>query len=172
MDPLTLLSAVSQTAGGIGSAVGAYYGAKSTKSALKYQAAMSALNARLSEMSAQQALFKGQQDVAASTMRYGQVKGKQRASLAANGVDVGTGSAAEAQAATDIIKDIDKDALEANAIRSAWGYRLQGTDFQNQATMAEASASTINPTSAAFTSLLGSASGVAKSWYQFSKAGG
>jgi len=51
-------------------------------------------------------------------MDAGQVKGKQRASQAANGVDLSVGSAAEVRASTDIITEIDKQQIETNAIRA------------------------------------------------------
>lgn len=155
--------------GAIGSAVGAYQQAKSAKSAMRYQAAMAEINARLSEMSAQQSLQQGQQQVAAYTMKAGQMKGRTRAALAANGVDLGSGSAAELQASNDIIKDIDRNTIEANAIRSAWGYRIQGANASNEALMARSSANSISPMMAGFNSLLGSATKVAPGWYSLNK---
>ena len=160
-----------QGIGAMGSAVGAYQQAKSARSQLRYQAAIAEINARLAESSAQQALQQGQQQVAATTMKYGALKSGQRAAMAANGVDLGTGNAAEVQASTDILKDIDKSAIEANAIRSAFGYRMQGTGYQNQARMDRASASGLSPVSAGFSTLLGSATKVAGSWYALSKVG-
>jgi|GEM_PF-2004512 len=157
--------------GAVGSAIGTYQQAKSAKSQLRYQAAIAEINRRMSESSAQQAMQQGQQQVAATTMKYGAVKSSQRAAMAANGVDLGTGNAAEVQASTDILKDIDKQTIEANAIRAAFGYRTQGANYGAQAGMANASASGISPVSAGFSTLLGSASKVAGSWYGLSKVG-
>lgn len=151
-------------------AMGSYYGARSQKSALQFQATMADTNARIAELSAQSALAGGHQQIAAQTMRAGQVKGAQRAAMAANGIDLGEGSAGEVQASTDILKEIDKNTLEANAIRSAWGYRTEAVNANNQALMSRASASGISPGGAAFTSLLGSAGSVAQSWYGFKKS--
>ena len=158
--------------GALGSAVGTYQQAKSAKANLRYQAAMAEINQRLAQMSAEQTMTQGQQQVAASTMRYGQLKGKTRAALAANGVDLGVGSAAEVQASNDIIKDIDKNTIEANAIRSAWGYRIQADNAASEALMGRASASSLSPASAGFTSLLGGATRVASGWYAFNKMAG
>ena len=157
--------------GAVGSAIGTYQQSKSLKSQLRYQAAIAEINQRLAESSAQQAMQQGQQQVAATTMRYGAVKSGQRAAMAANGVDLGVGSAAEVQASTDILKDIDKNTIEANAIRSAFGYRTQGTGFANQALMDRTSASSISPASSGFSTLLGSATKVAGSWYMLDKVG-
>ncbi len=157
--------------GAIGSAIGTYQQSKSLRSQLRYQAAIAEINQRLSESSAQQAMQQGHQQVAATTMRYGAVKSSQRAAMAANGVDLGVGSAAEVQASTDILKDIDKNTIEANAIRQAFGYRTQGTGFANQALMDRTSASSISPASSGFSTLLGSATKVAGSWYMLDKVG-
>lgn len=160
-----------QGAGAIGSTIGAYQQAKSARSQLRYQAAMAEINARLSESSAQQALQQGQQQVAATTMKYGAVKSSQRAAMAANGVDLGVGSAAEVQASTDVLKDIDKNTVQANAIQAAWAYRQQCANYQNQALMDRTSASSLSPASAFGTTLLGGATRVAKSWYMLDKSG-
>ena len=71
-------------------------------------------------------------------MQAGQVKGSQRAALAANGIAVGEGSAAELQASTEIIKEIDSNQLTENAHREAWGMRMQAANYEGQALMAEA----------------------------------
>ena len=157
--------------GAVGSAIGAYQQAKSVRSQLRYQAAMAEINSRLAETSAQQALQQGQQQIAASTMKYGAVKSSQRAAMAANGVDLGVGSAAEVQASTDILKEIDKNSIEQAAIRTAFGYRAQGTNYQNQALMDRTSASSISPASSFGSTLLGGATKVAGLWYNMGKAG-
>ena len=84
---------------------------------------------------------------------------------------MGEGSAREVQASTDVMKDIDKNALLANAVSQAWGQRMQGVNYQNEAIYARANAKGINPLMQAGTSLLGGASQVAASWYQMKQAG-
>lgn len=161
-----------QAAGAVNSAIGSYYSAKSQQSSLRFAADIADINARISEIGAQSELMKGEREIGALTMRYGQMKSTQRASLAANGVDLGEGSAAEIQASTDILKEIDANTLNSNAVRSAWGYRTQATNYQNDAILKRATASTIDPLGAGLTSLLGSAGSVASSWYNYNKASG
>lgn len=160
-----------QGAGAAASTVGSIYGAIDKKSALSADAEIATLNARMSETAAQQELAKGQAAVAALTARAGRLKSAQRVSLAANGVDLGVGSASEVLASTDLLKEEDADQAYANAVRAAWGYRMQGTNFENQASMARATADSISPGLAGATSLLGSAGQVSSSWYAFKKAG-
>ena len=163
---LASASLIGQIGGGVTSAIGSYFSAATQKATLKGQAAIADTNARIAELGAQQELFRGQQQVGALTLQAGQLKSRQRAALAANGIDLGVGSAAEIQASTDIMKEIDKNTVEANATRSAFGYRTQAMNFQNEALTARATASAISPGMSAVSSLLGSATSVAASWYR------
>lgn len=164
-------SMIGQVGGAATSALGSYYSASTQRIAMNGQADIADINARLAESGAQSALLQGQQQVTAHTLKVGQMKSRQRAAMAANGVDLGTGSAAETLATTDIMKEIDTNTLTANAVRNAFGYRTQAVNFQNEALGKRAGASMISPAGAAFSSLLGGAGGVAKSWYSYSKAG-
>ena len=158
-----------QMAGALMSAAGSYYGAKSQRSALDFQADIAAINARFAELGAQQELIRGEQQIGAQTLRAGKLKSRQRAALAANGVDVGEGSAAELLASTDIVKEIDSNTLNANAVRIALGYRMQAVSMQNDALIRRATAEGINPLGSAASTLLTSGGSVAKSWYEWSK---
>lgn len=155
-----------QLGGALSSMIGSFFQADMTKSNLKFQADMSRINAQIDEIAAENELLKGQREIGAQTMQAGQLKSSQRAAMAANGIDLGVGSAAEIQASTDLMKEIDKNTLQSNALKSAWGYRMQGTNAKNNALMAEASASGISPVGAAFSSLLTSAGSIASSWYR------
>lgn len=157
--------------GAIGSASLARTQAKANESALNFQADMSKINARMAERSAQSVLLQGQQQIGNLTLRSGKIKSGQRVAMAANGIDLGEGNAAEVQATTDLMTEIDKNTIEANAVRSAWGYRTQGVNAANVGLMASASADSINPNAAAASTLIGSAGNVAQSWYAMNKAG-
>lgn len=165
------LSLIGQIGGAASSAVGSYYGAKSQASTLNFQAGMADTNARMSETAAQGALMRGQRESGALTLKAGQLKGRQRAAMAANGIDLGEGNAAEIQASTDVMKEIDANTIESNAVMEAWGYRTQGVNASNEALMARATAGSISPFGSAAGSLLGSAGSVASSWYSMNKAG-
>ena len=102
------------------------------------QANIARLNAQMMEWQAQSRLRSNEKDQVRLTMQAGQTKASQRAALAANGIAVGEGSAAELQASTDIIKEIDSNQLTANARREAWGMRMQAAQYEGQALMAKA----------------------------------
>lgn len=154
----------------ISGAIGSYYSAKNQKIQLEGQAKLADINARIAELGAQQELIRGEKEVGQISMQAGRLKSAQRVALAANGVDLGQGNAAELQASTDLMKEIDMNTVKANAIRSAWGYRTQGTNAVNSAIARRATGAGISPGGQAFTTLLGSAGQVAGSWYQMTKA--
>ncbi len=165
-------SAVALMGAGVASStIGSYWSAKNNQITLEGQAALADTNARIAELGAQQELFRGQQEVGRLTMAAGQLKGRQRVAMAANGIDLGEGNAAEIQASTDLMKEIDKNTAHANAVRSAWGYRTQGMNYQAEATVKRGAAGGINPGLTAFGSLLSNSGQVAGSWYSMYKAG-
>lgn len=177
------MSLASSIGGAVTGGIGSYFGAATQKANLRGQSAVleanariSDANARIAELGAESALQQGQYEVARHTLQVGQLKSRQRVALAANGVDVGSASAAEIQASTEILKDMDVRTIESNAMRSAWGYRTQGLNAQteaanqrSQAVAARAMGSAISPIGSTTTSLLGSVGNVASSWYKFSK---
>lgn len=162
---------ISQVGGLASSAVGTYYAGQAQRSALEYQAFTAETNARLAERSAQSVLLQGENQAHQIQLKAGQVKGTQRANLAANGVDLGEGSAARVQADTDMMAQADVDTAQANAVRAAWGYRTQATNYENQATFNTSTADSMSPLASAGTSLLSGAGAVATSWYKQKKAG-
>lgn len=106
----------------------------------------------------------------------------ERANLAANGVDLGVGNAAEALASTDIMTEMDKNIIEANAVRSAWGYKMQGVNAQaagdqsafNYSTASRfngVSSDAVSPGMSGATSLLSGAGQVAQAWYKYNRGG-
>lgn len=146
------------------SAAGSYYGARSQASSLQYQADMADINTKIGDMGAQSALLRGQRQGAVEGLRMRQVEGNQRADLAANGVDLGVGSAAETQAGTQMMKNEDLATIHANAVQDAWGYRINAMNSSARGTMARATASGINPGLSAGSTLLTSAPGLFRSY--------
>jgi hypothetical protein len=164
--------------GGINSAVGGYFAAKSQQYQdksqalnLGYEADMAAINARSAEYSAESTLEAGKSQIAQLTMQEGQQKAAATATMAAHGIRLGMGSSAEISASQDIVKDINAYTIDANATRAAAQDRTQATSFRNQSLMdrtsaanANSSAASVSPFSAISTSLLTTASRVAQQW--------
>lgn len=164
--------------GAVNSAVGSFYAAKTAQYQAKsqalnmqFQSDMAKSNARQAEYQAQQILFAGERQVGQYTMRAGQAKASAQASLAARGIQAGVGSAKEVIASMDIMKETDALTINANTVRAAEAARTQKQNYLTQASMAGvsaenmlASAQTISPGMAGFTSLLGSASSIGQNW--------
>jgi len=164
--------------GGVSSAIGGYFAAqsqqyqdKSQAISLGYQADMASINARSSEYAAQSKLEAGKSEIANLTMRAGQQTASTTATMAAHGIRLGQGSAADITASQNIVKDIDVYTIDANATRAAAQDRTQATNFSNQSLMdrtsavnANRSAASISPFSAMTSSLLTTASSVGQQW--------
>jgi hypothetical protein len=175
MRNLGLLTAV---LGGINSTIGTYYAAKtqqyqerSEASSFAFQSDIAAINKSRAELTAESIQESGKSQVANYTIRAGQDKAAATATMAAHGIALGFGSAAEVSASQDIEKDLNVLAINSNATRQAWAARQRGTDYENEALLdrtssvnARRSADSINPTASAFTTLLGSASQIAGQW--------
>ena len=160
-----------QIFGALSSANAAKANAQSQQEQLNYTANLAEINARTSESQAQQTLLAGQREEQKLRISTSALKGSQRVALAANGVDLGVGSAAQILTTTDVLGEIDANTIQANAIKSAWGYRAQASNQTSQAMSSRAAASAISPSSAFASSLLGSSGQVASSWYAFDRQG-
>lgn len=154
------------------SATGAYTQAKNQQAALQAEAQVQANNAVLAGFQAEDATARGETAANQAMLKGGQVKGTQRASMAANGVDLSVGSAQLVLNDTDYITSVDAAQLRDNAAREAWGYRQQARSYVDRSVSASNGVNSISPWLSAGTSLLTSATSVASRWYQTSARGG
>lgn len=135
------------------------------------QESLSARNARNAEMDAQAIMESSRREAGRVAQQYGQVKAGVRASTAGRGIQMGVGSAAEVQASIESSKQEDVYAINSNAVRAANAARTQAVNERIAGSMARVSAAnmrgtagSLDPYSAAGTSLLMSASGISQQW--------
>lgn len=133
------------------SAVGSYQQAKAAKSAASY-------NAQVAELEAQDAKRRGENDRISAARKAAQLKGDQRSTMAARGLDLTGGTPLALLAQTDYFASVDQDTIRMNAEREAWRSRVKGTAYSNEA-------SGYNPLMSAGTSLLSGIGSVASQWY-------
>lgn len=152
-------------AGSVAAVVGAFASAQAQRDELAWQAEVAQINAAAAASSARTALQLGQRQVQAQQLRTGKVRDAQTAGFAANGVDIGFGSAARTRASTEIMGEIDANAIAADAVRQAFGYRSQGTNYRAQGVMLRSASGAVNPMMSAATTGLTSAGMVARQWY-------
>lgn len=121
-------------------------------------------NAVMGEYAAQDAQRRGEEEAAAIQRKGASLKSAQRVSLAAKGLDLGYGTAADLQDQTDFFTQSDAATARTNAARDAWTARAQGAQA-----MAQGRAAASNANLAAAGSLLGSAGSVSDKWYTYTK---
>lgn len=162
-------------------------GAQQQKQA-EYQAAIQRNNAIIANQNANVALdyakdarLRGDMEAEQFSGKVRQLEGQQKAVLAANGVQVGAGTALDITAETKQIGQLDALTIRSNSEREALGFENQAVNFQAQSQNQAASANLssfagANAASAAngraFSSLLSGAGSVAGKWYNFNQAGG
>lgn len=164
-------SVATQIGAGLTSVVGSVYSAGTQKRSLQSQAAIAEINANIADMGAESALLQGNSEIGKLTMQVGQLKSRQRVSMAANGIDLGVGNAAEIAASTDLMKEVDVDTIRSNAARTAWGYRTQASNLRTEAASNRGAARGISTVGAAASSLLSTAALVGSSWYGLQQEG-
>lgn len=133
----------------VGAGIGAYSASEQAsyqKQQADYQAKVAANNAKIAEYQRQAALQQGQADAEKAMTEQAQMLSRQRASLAANGVDVTQGSALDVLASTKFMGQQDVNAIQSNAAREAWGYDVSGGNAIASSNLERWKASTINPT--------------------------
>jgi hypothetical protein len=140
--------------------------AQGQKNLANYNAQVADGNAKMAEYSAQDAIRRGDEEAAAIRRNADMLKGSQRASMAARGLDLTQGTAQELQDQTDFFAQTDMATARNNAQREAWAARVHGANFASEAAMQRATARSISPGLAFGTSLLGGAGQVADKWYQ------
>lgn len=102
-------------------------GAFSQFETARSQRDLARFNARMEELRAEDARKRGEELAAISRGKTKKLRGSQRAALAASGVDVGTGSAADIQAETEDIGELEAITIKNNAMREAFGFETRAT---------------------------------------------
>jgi hypothetical protein len=162
---------MAQAVGAGTSAAGAYLTASGQKNALRSSAAAAMLNATQLQENSLRSMRRGEADMTSVSLRGAGVRSQQRVGYAAGNIDLTQGSAQAAIASTDVMTEIDRNQVQANAISEAFGYRTEAVEQMGKASVDRATARSINPSMQAVTSLIGSAAGLADKWYQGEKTG-
>ena len=107
---------------------------------LEHQAFISSINARAAERNANAIMQQGRAAIAQSTAEAGQVKARQRVSAAARGVVVDQGSARDITDTTEMVKEVQRLAINRESVARAGAARMQGTNLRNQSMLANVGA--------------------------------
>lgn len=105
--------------------VGAYSQSQSELAEGAYRKSVAEQNERLALMQADDAIRRGDRAAIEHKKQVNQVIGSQRANLAAQGIEIDSGSAAAIQEETAAIGAQDVMQIKNNAWREAWGFKVQ-----------------------------------------------
>lgn len=125
----------------IGSMAVGYYNTRAQNKIAKWQAVIAEQNKAMADLAAEDALIQSQYRIGQISMQAQALKSSQRASMAANGIVLGSGSAAELLTSTDILEKESIAVERMNGYRQAWGLRTQGVNYAGQAIAAKSSMS-------------------------------
>lgn len=104
-------------------------------SAAKYNAQVSEMNATLSDRRAKDALERGAIEEQNKRQEIAQLKGRQQASMAANGVDLTFGSPLDTIVDTAVLGELDALTVRRNANREAHDYEVQAVNGRADANL-------------------------------------
>lgn len=121
-------------------AAGTRFTAKAQSDAALYQAAVARNNKKLAESYSDLAIHTGEVESETQNLKTRQTLGTAKAIQAASGVDVNTGSAADVRRTIGELGELDAATIRDTAAQKAFGFTLKGTDYENEAKLAEMTA--------------------------------
>lgn len=121
----------------ITTAMAGAYAADTQKKAGEYQAEVAGQNAELDEHRANQASTIGAIEEERHRAKVRQMAGTQRANLAAQGIDLQSGTAADIVDETYTFGEVDALTVRFNAQNEAWGYQTSAVNERNAGRMAK-----------------------------------
>ena len=89
-------------------------------------------NAAFADVQAADALSRGNVEESQARGDTRRLMGSQRAALAAQGIDIGDGSAGDILDESNALGELDALTIRNNARREAWGYQVQAWDLRTQ----------------------------------------
>lgn len=102
----------------------------------EFQRQQADFNARIAETQAEDAIRRGDIEASRYRTQVQRTAGAQRVGLAAQGIDIASGTAADIQEETQIIGQQDIMTIRNNAWREAWGYRMEAQNQRASGAMA------------------------------------
>lgn len=160
--------AVSVISAAVGTA-GAIQQNQTAQAQSSYQAQVARNNAILADRAAKRAEQQGEIAAKNNADKARALKGRQLASLAANGVDVGSGTAVDILGDTAAQAQLDQNTIRDNALQTANNYRAQGSQFRSESDLYGSSSP--GTFSGVGGTLLTGTGKVADKWYQLDQAG-
>jgi len=121
-------------------AAGAIQQGQATATASRYTAQVQEMNATLAERKAKDALERGALEEQRKRQEVAQIRGKQTAAMAANGVDLSFGSPLDTIVDTAVMGEMDALTIRTNANRESYDFRTEAVNQRAGASMSRAQA--------------------------------
>lgn len=172
-DPLTIAATAAVGSGVVGT-IGSLQAGHAAQQAANYNASVQMQNADQARRNAEIASQSGMANQNIQQLKTRAQMGSIKANQGASGVSMNSGSSVDVLQSAAVIGEMDSLSVRSRATREAYGYEVQGTNFQNQATLDKEegkAAKTASYFNAAST-LLGSASNAAGKFSSYKQAGG
>jgi hypothetical protein len=131
-EPATLALAATAVSGVVAAGGAVMQGQAQAKQA-KYQSAVERNNATIAGWQATDAQQRGQIEEQRQRLATARLKGAQRAGMAANGIEIDSGSPLDVLMDTAQLGELDALTIRANAEREAYGFRSQQGNLTAQA---------------------------------------
>lgn len=110
--------------------------AKAAQAQGNYEAATYGLNADLADQAADDAIARGKENASRSQLKTRQLKGMQRATLAAQGLELDDGTPADLQSETGDLGELDVLTIANNAQREAFGFKVEAMNYRRSSDLA------------------------------------
>lgn len=153
--------------------VGGLQQAKAAEAQARYQAAIAHNNQIIANRNADDSRKRGEEAAQEQLRKTSALQGRQRAVMAAFGLDIASGSPLDVLEDTASYGTLDALTIKNNAERQAIGYSAQAMNFEAEGNMANMRASSIRSAAPiqAFSTALGGFQSVASNWYRSAGVG-
>jgi hypothetical protein len=155
MSFFSALAPIFSAVGSVVSLIGGVSQANAQKQQLNYQAAIANNNAIIAQQNQEYAAKAGAAQAQQVSLQEAQRLGAVKAAIAANNVDVNTGSAATVQESQRETGTLNALTTENNALLQAYGYGVQAQQYASQAGLYQTAASNVSYLGAAGSGLGG-----------------
>lgn len=125
--------AISSGVQGLSTIGSTYAAASANRAESDYKKSQYAIQQQMAEIQAKDAEARGQRSVESLRRQTKKLIGSQRTALAAQGINIESGSALDVQLDTAQLSAMDELAIKSNAYREAFGYRSQALQAGNAA---------------------------------------
>lgn len=129
-----------------------------------YNAQVATMNAEIMDRNAKDAIERGKLEEQRKRQEIASLTGRQRAAMAANGVDLSFGSPLDTIVDTAMIGELDALTIRSNAAREAYDYNVAAVNGRSDAALSRANAKSSKTGGylSAFGTVLGGASEIGK----------